>query len=224
MFKVDSIPGKGRGLVSTQSIARGTEILSEAPFIVFPCNSSTELIVDRLSIKSKDDQRRFLELMNCHQDLPPLIGIVKTNALPCGDNDSFTGKSADAGGIFLHGSLFNSSCVPNTNNCWDEQKQSIVFRALRDIAAGEELCISYGNLIETRDVRRRELGEKFGFECHCAACSLSGEDLRLSDQRRETLKGLYNEIAQCANMPSVGVTKVCELVYLLNVVDSTWLP
>ena len=209
IYRVESILGKGRGIIANRSIDRGTVILSEAPFILQTLGLTQSTIKDSLSRKSVEDQRRYLELKNCHRGtLPPLLGIFRTNALPCGSHDSFTGQTADTAGIFLQGSLFNSSCLPNVNNCWDPTNRVIVFRALRDIAEGEELSICYKNLFDARDARRSELRTNFRFDCQCAACSLSGEALQLSDQRRMTLKGLYHEIPSYANQPSVGVTKV----------------
>jgi hypothetical protein len=212
IYRVELIHGKGRGIVSNRSIARGTVILSEAPFILQSHTCTQNSIADGLSSKSAEDKRRYLGLMNCHRgELPPLIGIFKTNALPCGDHDRLAGTTAHTAGIFLQGSLFNSSCVPNVNNCWDAVNQAVVFRAVRDIAAGEELCISYDNLLQTRDVRRSQLRAKYHFECHCAACSLSAEALQLSDRRRVTLKDLYLEIPHCVDKPRAGITKVSKI-------------
>jgi hypothetical protein len=118
------------------------------------------------------------------------------------------GKIATTAGLFLQGSRFNSSCVPNASNYWSEKRQTIVFRALKSIAEGEELCISYEIGWKPRANRRLELQEKFGFECHCAACSLSGDELLASDNRRMTLNRLFDEIAQCGNRPVEGVQKV----------------
>ena len=45
----------------------------------------------------------------------------------------------------------------------------MVFTALRDIAAGEECCISYIDEIDI-DARRRYLQDQFSFTCQCEGC------------------------------------------------------
>ena len=46
------------------------------------------------------------------------------------------------------------------------------FVAIRDIAEGEELCISYGPSVEAMDVehRQKELMDGWFFECRCSRC------------------------------------------------------
>ncbi|CAI9630691.1 protein methyltransferase [Alternaria burnsii] len=54
--------------------------------------------------------------------------------------------------IFGLGSMFNHS-TQEQNVGWmrDAQRQIITYRALRDIPAGEELCISYGSHLTFKD-------------------------------------------------------------------------
>jgi hypothetical protein len=139
--------------------------------------------------------------------MPPLVGIFHTNTLPCGNSGGLLGGMAAKWGIFLQGSRFNSSCVPNVNNYWNEEKGVIKFHALRDITEGEELCICYGDLFTSRTMRQRwQTG--FGFECHCPACSLSSHEQSVSDDRRITVQKLFGEVGGCGNRPAEGVKKV----------------
>lgn len=57
--------------------------------------------------------------------------------------------------VFGLGSMFNHS-ARHQNVGWtrDLERQVIVYRALRDIAAGEELCISYGGRLTFVDVEQ----------------------------------------------------------------------
>lgn len=196
------------GAFATRPITYGDVILSEAPLFtqtLVQCGVRT--IALALSSKSDSEKRQYLELANCHQGrYPPLMGIFRTNALPCGDNG--TRKIATKAGIFLKATRFNSSCVPNVNNWWNEGKNVIEFRALRDIAQGEELSITYAVDLSPWADRRRELQVRYGFECHCEACSLSGEALTASDDRRIKLESLIDEIGECGNRPAEGIRKV----------------
>jgi hypothetical protein len=183
--------------------------LSEAPLFTQELGLSEQSIALSLATKSKDEIRQFLELTNCHRGkMSPLLGVFHTNALPCGVNDSLFGSVAAKAGIFLQGSRFNSSCVPNVNNFWNEEKQMIAFFAMKDINDGEELCITYAGSMTPRAMRRAELQTKFGFECCCPACSLSGQEQLASDLRRSTAKKLMDEIGLCGSQPSMGIKKV----------------
>jgi hypothetical protein len=208
-YVIQSIPGKGMGVVAVRPIAKGEEVLSEAPLFIQTLARNIQTIRDSLASKTADEKRQFLELTNCHQknrQIHPFLGIFQTNALPCGNNGM--GEIALEAGLFLQGSRFNASCVPNVNNHWSEEKQVITFRAIKDIAEGVELCISYKLGFEPRDSRRTQLQKQFRFECHCAACSLRGEELITSNLQRIALKRLYDEIAWCGNRPAEGVRNV----------------
>ena len=157
----------------------------------------------------ESEQREFFSLSNCHRGrFPPLIGICRTNALPCGDQSTLAGETAERAGIFLLGSRFNSSCIPNVNNFWDDTRQKISFRALRDIDVGEELCICYTELFSPHAERQRKGKLAFGFDCTCATCTLPTTEQKASDERRAGIQRLYGEIAECGNNPSLGVRKV----------------
>jgi uncharacterized protein len=54
------------------------------------------------------------------------------------------------------GSLFNHSRHQNVGFQRDVQRQCIIYTTLREIAAGEELCISYGSHLWFDDTEGRE--------------------------------------------------------------------
>jgi len=183
-FVIKPIPGKGMGVVATGPIAKGEVVLSEAPLFTQQLGWNMLTIVQSLLPKTADEKCQFLELTNCHQGkLPHYVGIFQTNTLPCGNNSRR--EIASKAGLFLQDSRFNSSCVPNMCNYWNERRQVIGFRALRNIAEGEELCITYTSEMMSRASRKSQLQESFGFDCHCAACSLSGDELNASNHRED---------------------------------------
>ena len=72
--------------------------------------------------------------------------------------------------LYPYGSFFNHSCSPNVTHM--AFGDVTVFRANRDISAGEELCISYiGSdlLCESKSVRDEFLGSR-DFTCSCPKC------------------------------------------------------
>lgn len=216
-FIIQDIPGKGKGVIAARAISSGDLVLLESPLFTMTLSRTNTKILTAVSALTDSQQRQFFALANSLRGkLPPALGTFNTNVLPCGYNSNTTGHAATEGGIFVIGSRFNSSCVPNINNYWDEQLRQISFRAVRDIVAGEELCIAYTDLLSVRDERRRELHEKFAFECHCTACSLSGAQLEASDGRRSRLRQLYQEIAGCGMNPALGIRKVKHALTLLK--------
>lgn len=198
------------GFIATRSIRFGELVFSEPPLFTLPTASQgLSAILSALVSKSDIQKKQYLELTNYQSQLHglhPVEGLFFSNALPCGNNGM--GAVAAKAGIFLEGCRFNSSCVPNVGNYWNEGRGIIEFWALKDIEEGEELCTFYLVGFETRAARRRKLRQSWGFECHCATCSLSGDALKASDERRTMLSILMEEIGNCGNRPGEGVKKV----------------
>ena len=74
-------------------------------------------------------------------------------------------------GLFPLGSIFNHSCLPNCT--YTNEGPQLVFRLLRPVREGEELCVNYTELYAARDERRAELHATKSFECRCRRCTLS---------------------------------------------------
>jgi len=76
---------------------------------------------------------------------------------------------------FPVGSLFNHSCRPNATLYYHEGRQ--IVRAMRDIARGEEVTITYTDVMNARTTRQKLLKEKYKFECRCERCQEEGHGL-----------------------------------------------
>ncbi|KAJ5111535.1 hypothetical protein N7532_002070 [Penicillium argentinense] len=76
-----------------------------------------------------------------------------------------------AASVYPTAAIANHSCVPNIIHKPDELGR-MVFRASRDILAGEECCISYFDLTRFTDLesRREHLRKSFKFVCQCERC------------------------------------------------------
>ena len=68
-------------------------------------------------------------------------------------------------------SFFNHSCEPSLLVRPDKGSGATEFVAAADVAAGEELCISYIDVEQSGTARRRTLHEKYGFACKCSKCT-----------------------------------------------------
>lgn len=192
------IEGKGIGIRACEAIPFGACIWAETLF--FECdNPCPDLVVDKppfpdaralrdkrfpffteLEATLTDAMRASLwELSDCNSGPKTLAGIVGTNAF--GNDKSFC--------VFKEASRFNHSCCPNMDHHWSAGHYR--FTAARDIAAGEELCISYlriGQLLQSQDERQQDLSRTYNFKCRCDACEGKLMDIALSNQLRERIR------------------------------------
>lgn len=79
-------------------------------------------------------------------------------------------RSISLRGLFPLGALQNHSCTPNTRHYFTSQGV-MVTRAAVAIKAGEELTMTYTDLLWDTSLRRRYLLESKHFECNCKRCS-----------------------------------------------------
>ncbi|KAK2012856.1 hypothetical protein LZ32DRAFT_517926, partial [Colletotrichum eremochloae] len=77
----------------------------------------------------------------------------------------------------------NHGCRPNAAAQWDWNIFAHKLYAVRNIAAGEEITISYFNTIKTFKKRQEHTEKYLGFGCACRHCKASGEFRNLSDDR-----------------------------------------
>jgi len=84
--------------------------------------------------------------------------------------------------LFLEASMFNHSCVSNVEvhteiipGAQGAEDWQAVFRATRDVEAGEELYLEYDcrKPDEDQKVFQQRLSDNYGFECTCAVCQPS---------------------------------------------------
>ncbi|KAL8287414.1 hypothetical protein RQP46_003272 [Phenoliferia psychrophenolica] len=204
-FKLVDVPGKGRGLLATNAIARGERILAEAPLLRYSETISPSQLASAISKLSSPDQAAFAALHNAHPHLPQAIGIIRTNGLEVNDTE---------GGVFTFGSRFNHSCAPNVSHHWDERRQVQVFQANRAITPNEELTIYYVRLLDSSETRKTKLRTRFDFECACEVCA--GVDVAASDQRRQLVQSTTDQLPSLGSSPLRLVIKVREALKALD--------
>jgi hypothetical protein len=99
--------------------------------------------------------------------------------------------------IFPHAARFNHCCNPNACFTWNAAIEKETIHVMKDVAAGEEITLSYCDMIHDKPSRSYEL-KHYGFECDCPACVGDEDDettyahqsavrrYRLQDLDRET--------------------------------------
>ncbi|KAI0914716.1 heterokaryon incompatibility protein-domain-containing protein [Ustulina deusta] len=214
MCALQDVPGKGKGLVAVEKIAKGTRILSEEPIITIAPNgmNSKRLqisICQQVTTLSEHQQRAFLSMHNIHpykDAAERYLGIFKTNSLPAE-------AVGDKGAIFLEACRINHACDNNAQKSWNEKIKRHTVHALRDIDKGEEITITYLGPLKNREARQKALQEKFGFTCLCRLCSLPPEQSQESDKRLEEIHRLDGVIDQLG-IEGVLVSPLRTLRYL----------
>jgi hypothetical protein len=187
MYALQEVLGKGKGLVATRKIHRGTRILSEEPIVRVP-----EAVLDSQTLPASirrqvdaltaDQRHAFLSMHNIYADDPAsrYLGIIRTNALPFGDN-------VREGGIFLDTCRINHACDNNAQKSWNDSIKRHTVHALRDIEKGEEITIYYLGVLNSRKDRQEALRRKFAFTCSCRLCSLPPDQSQESDRRLDEI-------------------------------------
>lgn len=121
-----------------------------------------------------------------------MMGTWLTNALPINyENSDGTHEEA---AVFATICRLNHACVPNAHHEWNDELGMETVHALRPIARGEELTISY--LLPAgrpRDERQQMLSQQFGFVCGCALCGLDGAARERSDTCQRAIGTLTGE-------------------------------
>jgi SET domain len=191
------VPGKGKGLVAIEKIAKGTRILSEEPIVMISSSSPNikQLqisIYQQVATLSEHQQRAFLSMPNIHpykDAAERYFGIFRTNSLPAEVEE-------DKGAIFLDACRINHACDNNAQKSWNENIKRHTVHAQKDIDKGEEITITYLSPLKNRAARQKALQERFGFTCLCHLCSLSAEQNQESDGRLEEIHRLDGVIDQ----------------------------
>jgi len=141
---------------------------------------------------ASEQQEQLWKLHDQRHDPPRLMGLIYSNGF---SNSDQSREPCLYGGAT---SRFNHSCRPNVG--MDFSGWTIRLFTSRNISRGEELCLSYNQVIyyHTREERRKVLQNKYRFDCQCAACCHEGEDdskTKESDHRRLRLRSLAKTLA-----------------------------
>lgn len=212
LFTIQDIPGKGKGVVATQTIAPGTCIVAEAPVLTTECLKSAETdeidLGNELKKRPKGSQRAYLSLCNAFPEKgKPITSIFRSNAYAFG-------RGSEHGGVFLVTSRFNHSCRPNAQHRYNPLLEKETVYSIQPIEIGEEITLSYHHG-GTSSQRKADLKEYFRFDCTCDACSLPEDQLAVSDARLIRAQELNEQIGshtRAYNTPELALADCRELL------------
>lgn len=201
-WEIRPSPGKGLGVFATSPIRTGQRIMVEAPlFAITPpefvpgrgyelaaMKASVDAAVSALSPADRD------MFHACHAHYLP--GEAEAAGAAAAAEGETTGTDTEddsdknnmiifrsnaytltdgSVAMFPRIARINHACRPNAANVWsaDPTNRRVVWAA-RDIAAGEEITVTYAPLLKTRAERQRRL-DAYGFVCDCEACRGKGD-------------------------------------------------
>uniref|UniRef100_A0A3B4AV76 [histone H3]-lysine(4) N-trimethyltransferase n=1 Tax=Periophthalmus magnuspinnatus TaxID=409849 RepID=A0A3B4AV76_9GOBI len=105
-----------------------------------------------------------------HQELLSLFSQVSCNGFTIEDEElSHLGTA-----VYPDVALINHSCLPNTIITFNGTSAEI--RAVKDIKPGDEVFISYIDLLYPTDDRNNRLRESYYFTCQCQECQSRSQD------------------------------------------------
>jgi len=82
----------------------------------------------------------------------------------------FKTSSSIPSAVLIKGALFNHSCCNNCEFRISESTNDYIFTTNRDIAPGEEVCITYIDTTLSTKKRTTHLEYQYGFICTCQKC------------------------------------------------------
>eukprot|EP00440_Ansanella_granifera_P075954 gb/GFBE01082425.1/.p1 GENE.gb/GFBE01082425.1/~~gb/GFBE01082425.1/.p1 ORF type:complete len:560 (+),score=126.55 gb/GFBE01082425.1/:1-1680(+) len=175
------VPGKGKGYQAARDILAGEAIMFDTAFCSCLQGPQEYEVLERQCVGKSGAAADFLTeqvmslkagpSMLCMFDKSKLISILKNNVFK-------TIRDPEHVALFVAVSRFNHSCCANA--LADTSKSQAIVRAMRNIDRGEEVCISYVPVTETRAERQEQLIGK-GFECICPRCEREKkEDLQFA--------------------------------------------
>lgn len=132
-----------------------------------------------------EHQVQFSNLDNCKnsREAGPHLGRLRTN----GFTFSPYPNSPPHAGIFPTFSRCNHSCGPSALAHFNYSTWAIELRATRTIKAGEEITISYVDVLQASLGRRVQLATTYNFTCSCNWCSLPKAKQAESNTRRNEI-------------------------------------
>ncbi|KAK5654278.1 hypothetical protein OQA88_7454 [Cercophora sp. LCS_1] len=207
-YKDVHIPGKGIGLVATELIRSGRRVMAATPAVMVDDGAFRGLRKDDLATLLAQaiiglptvHSTRFLNLSGStgaeESQLDLIHKIFSTNAFrtPVVGADE-AGKETDYHSTFTEVSRLNHACAPNLGYYFDTTTLSHKIYAVRDVHPGEELTISYVDVLQPSSTRQSLLQKTWSFTCTCERCTQETHLLAESDSRCAQLAQLRRELA-----------------------------
>jgi hypothetical protein len=225
----------GYGLVALQNIRAGTVIFADQLVTVWQeeqescrkIDEANEMIRRKAQRHGKEWFKQFMALSRPKvKEYGIMGGIWDAHHLPT----TWSGKRG--GTIGLNLAYINHGCIPNAFMTYesiypldkdgipqyDKQPQlgRAVVRAITEIRAGVEICISYGQTAGTAKMRQSQTDYHFGFKCACCVCAKPTESFENALHAYQRLEPAFNDRFIIADKPALALKLALDLIQQLR--------
>ncbi|KAI4720397.1 hypothetical protein E4T48_03399 [Aureobasidium sp. EXF-10727] len=200
MTEIRASSGRGRGLFAKVDIPRGGLVLCEKAFVSAEVDKAAkttkgnaysgddegaQLWLDAVqkAFKNPSQAQRLLGLYGGPAystqiivptvDGQPVIDVYQIKSILLHNTFAHQAKVDSGGSLFIQASYANHSCIDNTHRSF--VGDTVVLRAVNDIAAGTELTTSYWPAVLDEPDRHGDLFENWKFVCKCKLCESESE-------------------------------------------------
>lgn len=132
--------------------------------MIFDCPAKVDLLKRSVAGSLDSDDEEFMRRVCQAMD----TNSFETSVLCPTEEDEDSSTSLRA--LFPLGALTNHACVPNTRHLVDDQGDLLVY-ATKPIAKGEQITMTYTDLLWDTTLRRQFLRATKHFSCCCSRCS-----------------------------------------------------
>jgi hypothetical protein len=225
----------GCGLVALQNIRAGTVIFADQLVTVWQEEQESCRKMDEANAMIRRKARKFGKVW-FKQFMALSRPKVKEYGIMGGIWDAHhlpTTWSGKRGGIIgLNLAYINHSCIPNAFLTYesiypldkegipqyDQQPQlgRAVVRAITEIRAGVEICISYGQTAGTAKMRQDQTDYHFGFTCACRVCAKPTESFENALHAYLRLEPAFNDRFLIADKPALALNLALDLIKQLR--------
>ncbi|KAI0348155.1 SET domain-containing protein [Trametopsis cervina] len=214
------IVGKGKGLVATRFLARGTLIVAEKPIIQLPRGFNENMTQNEMRDYASNTAMEILMTFPGDSRPDQIITSRFKHFLPMDDNKKFVS------GLFETICRANHSCIPNAFFSWNDSQGKETLYATVDIQKGEEIEVMYIDETEPRvgGDCRAYMEREFGFTCMCPACDrLPEERMQVAARTREYVAWRDNELPNSfGSKPPLVILDRLEEYTLRACADGFW--
>ncbi|KAK6088909.1 lysine methyltransferase [Seiridium cupressi] len=209
-WHVEEVPNKGMGLVASRNLQTGEHIMSVSAAIMTDFSIWDHVALEHvrrmqaqgISYLPKHHQRIFLNL-STHDAAESyeerVYKIILTNAFDISDIEILDRPKDEQGvnffTVFPEVSRMNHDCRPNAHYYWDSETFTQNVFATRPILAGEEITITYVDMLLPRDERVERLDHTWHFPCACTQCTQDDRLVKASDARIAQILDLQRHFA-----------------------------
>lgn len=133
----------------------------------------SQIIASLSSLIAKDRKFSFLS-QTTGKEMMRILKIIDSNIMALQCNLETVGRV-----LFLAELSFaNHSCLPNAVIVFNEGLGGVeaTLRCNREILQGDEIVISYIDVLESTQSRQKHLYDQYGFHCDCVRCSSQEND------------------------------------------------